>query len=68
MANARLITVKFAVAEDDPAATTEGMVAELQSWYDKEGVSGSFVVTDNEPYNGDPAMFYDLYKEDKADG
>lgn len=55
---AKLITVQFALSDDDPAASIKGMVEELQgTLYDEEGMSGSFVVQRIEEYINDPSTF-----------
>lgn len=56
---AKLLTVTFAVPDDEPCASANGMADELQTWYDKEGIGGSFQVTSCEDYVGNPAMHFD---------
>ena len=53
----KLITVQFAIPDDDPAASLAGMVDEMQNIYDHHGIAGSFVVQRVEEYLNDPAMF-----------
>jgi hypothetical protein len=55
---AKLITVQFAIPDDDPCATQIGMAKEIQDMFDNQGVAGSFLVTKVENYEGDPIEFY----------
>lgn len=56
---AKLITVQFAIHDDDPASTVEGMAVTMQEAFDDMGIQGSFVVTDIAEYTEDPIYFQD---------
>ena len=54
----RLITVNFAIPDDDPACNQRYLVREIQDLlYDGEGMAGSFRVISNTEFIGDPHTY-----------
>lgn len=54
----RLVTINFAIPDDDPAHDQGHLVREIQGLlYDGEGMAGSFRVVSNVEFDGDPAPY-----------